>query len=515
MIIKNIFTIFLIIINFVLIVLVINRISKENFDIFKFASDSIVNLDNLKLGPKEEGAVSAIKCDETEDPSCAMLPKTSADNKPDDCVNGVYPGIKNLCSITCETIKDKDEGNVEGSFCEGWYKEDCAFELISKSCPKMCAKLNKNLCKAIVDTDLLPKSNQPNIYVGGKEDLPINTSVNIGTNNTIFIRENPVGNTGIKITTGDCSEGDATTCNSKTYDLNLKALKEMKYLPYNFKDKICIGNSCVDKLNLKMLKGNVGFTLNTYTLPKPFQLFSEINFNGWTEIYNTDSVSNINLQNLGAKSFKILDTNYTMTVSEGLNHTGEKMDYDVSEMADVTATFPDGFKSFQPKSKHGDLLTDSCLSLQTVIHAPAGDNEVIQATPCNIAADTFYIARDDITKEHTHPLEGEESKEEVHFHEHNQSETYHYEETDSGSGKSKLPSGKCIPESVSADAAIKWAEDGCESGKAILENRSVWFNAVNEYNTTEGYYKEYNEDDTLPDDQEPIQLCPGSLYRCA
>ena len=153
--IKNIFTILLIIINFVLIVLIINRISKENFDIFKFASDSIVNLNNLKLRESKP----AMKCDETEDPSCAFLPRTSAEVPPDDCTNNDTPGIKKLCPITCGTIKDTDEE----SFCEGWTKENCnSFEFLKERCPKTCAKLNKNLCKAI---NLNNNSNQPNIYV--------------------------------------------------------------------------------------------------------------------------------------------------------------------------------------------------------------------------------------------------------------------------------------------------------------------------------------------------------------
>ena len=161
MIIKNIFTIFLIIINFVLIVLVINRLSKENFEIFKFASDSIVSLNELKLG-SNEGAESAIKCDETEDAMCDVLPRTTADKIPDDCRELTYSGIKNLCPITCETIKDM-VGEDGESLCERWKKEHCEFDIISKSCPKTCAMFNKNLCKAIVKPD------QPNSYVGGKE----------------------------------------------------------------------------------------------------------------------------------------------------------------------------------------------------------------------------------------------------------------------------------------------------------------------------------------------------------
>ena len=77
-------------------------------------------------------------------------------------------------------------------------------------------------------------------------------------------------------------------------------------------------------------------------------------------------------------------------------------------------------------------------------------------------------------------------------------------------GDSKLPSGKCIPESVSKGNAEEWAKEGCESERAVEYDKRVWFNE----STNPGYYMLYNEDDTLPDDQELIQLCPGSLHRC-
>ena len=77
-------------------------------------------------------------------------------------------------------------------------------------------------------------------------------------------------------------------------------------------------------------------------------------------------------------------------------------------------------------------------------------------------------------------------------------------------GDSKLPSGKCIPESVSKGNAEEWAKEGCESERAVEYDKRVWFNE----STNPGYYMLYNEDDTLHDDQELIQLCPGSLHRC-
>ena len=334
--------------------------------------------------------------------------------------------------------------------------------------------------------------------MGGKEDLPINSNVNIGTNNTIFIKEHS-GYTGIKI------EPAAKSYHypPDQYELNIKSLKEMKYLPYNFKDKICIGNSCIDKVNLKILKGNVGFTLNTYTAPQPFRMFTDVNFLGWSKNYGTDYVNDITSSNfVSIKSFKISDSNYMITAYELPNYGGTKTEFTSTEMADVTSIFPNGFKSFQPTSSKGNLLKKSCLSLQTVNHAPGGDNKLIQAIPCDLATDTYYIARD-IDEEHTHDVDVDD----IHFHEHNKSETYHFE---SSGGDSKLPSGKCIPESVSKGNAEEWAKEGCESERAVEYDKRVWFNE----STNPGYYMLYNEEDTLPDDQELIQLCPGSLHRC-
>ena len=287
----------------------------------------------------------------------------------------------------------------------------------------------------------------------------------------------------------------------------------MKYLPYNFKDKICIGNSCVDKVNLKILKGNVGFTLNTFTEPKPFRLFSEVDFGGWSSIRSTSFVPQISFGEgkNSVKSYKIFDTNYMITAFEDVNYAGLQMDLDASEMSDVTSIFPNGFKSFQPKSKAGNLLNNSCLSVQNIIHEPNGNNSVIQAIPCDLATDIYYIARDDITKEHTH-----EDDDDIHFHQHNQSEAYHFEggsgsDSGSDSGSGKIPSGKCIPESVLEKDAIKWAEDGCENRSAKADPRRVLVNDTG----SSRYYTLHNDNDSLPDGQEPIQLCPGSLHRCA
>ena len=50
MILTYFFTIALIIINSILIIILINKLSKERFTIYKLASDSIINLNKIKLG---------------------------------------------------------------------------------------------------------------------------------------------------------------------------------------------------------------------------------------------------------------------------------------------------------------------------------------------------------------------------------------------------------------------------------------------------------------------------------
>lgn len=68
--------------------------------------------------------------------------------------------------------------------------------------------------------------------------------IQVGTNNTIFIKD------GVKL------PGDKF--------LGINELKHMKYLPYNFKDKLCIGNACINKSHLQLLKGKIPFRLLTF-----------------------------------------------------------------------------------------------------------------------------------------------------------------------------------------------------------------------------------------------------------
>ena len=38
-------------------------------------------------------------------------------------------------------------------------------------------------------------------------------------------------------------------------NLNIEYLRNIKYLPYHFDDKICVGNSCINKQHIKLIKG--------------------------------------------------------------------------------------------------------------------------------------------------------------------------------------------------------------------------------------------------------------------
>ena len=89
--------------------------------------------------------------------------------------------------------------------------------------------------------------------------------------------------------------------------------------------------------------------------------------------------------------------------------------------------------SIQPRSIKGNLLNNSCLSLQTVIHVPGGNNELIQAVPCDISTDEFFIsplleddkgtsAVYDTNIKHKH----DDDPDGIHFHDHSINEEYHF-----------------------------------------------------------------------------------------
>ena len=76
--------------------------------------------------------------------------------------------------------------------------------------------------------------------------LKVNNDVNIGTNNTIFIKD------GIKFT-GNGGQDKY---------LDIDYIRRIKYLPYHFDKEICIGNSCINKQHIKFMKGKIPFSIS-------------------------------------------------------------------------------------------------------------------------------------------------------------------------------------------------------------------------------------------------------------
>lgn len=96
-------------------------------------------------------------------------------------------------------------------------------------------------------------SNIKNIFVGEYEppiniaissQSQINENVELGTNETIFIKD------GVKLSNGQF--------------LGINELKNMKYLPYNFRDQLCIGDACINKYHIKLIKGKIPFRILTF-----------------------------------------------------------------------------------------------------------------------------------------------------------------------------------------------------------------------------------------------------------
>lgn len=255
-------------------------------------------------------------------------------------------------------------------------------------------------------TDLLTDLKINKIFVGEPTDTNIPDSNNLATNNTIFIKNS------IEV---------GTNINNKV-DLDINTLKQIKYLPYNFKNEMCLDNSCINKHHIKIIKGKRPFKLNTFTTAKPFRFYSEPNYGGWANGFDTQTRSDVSLDGNGIKSFKISDKNYMFTAYAEPNYGGTRKDYSGDGSSDVTGTFPNGFKSIQPRSSGGNLLKNYCFQDSEVIHAPDNYNQVIQAVPCDKSVDVYYINRQDLNN-HTH---SDEQPEDVDFHEHSSGEEYHY-----------------------------------------------------------------------------------------
>lgn len=249
-------------------------------------------------------------------------------------------------------------------------------------------------------------STPKNIFVGEpNESIFPSTNTSLATNNTLFIKD------GIKV-------GNSLG----TVTLDLEKIKRIKYLPYNFKDQLCLGSSCINKHHIKLIKGRKPFKLNTFISAKPFRIFSEPGYGGWSMGVTTEPNSNISLQGNGVKSVRISDPNYIMSAYSEPNYQGLKVDIGGQGSADLTATFPNGFRSYQAKSASGNLLKNFCFQHSQIIHAPDTYNNVIQAVPCDQSRDVYYIIREDDINNEEH---GDNC--EVDFHVHMGNQGYHHD----------------------------------------------------------------------------------------
>tara|TARA_B100001093_G_C26761873_1_gene986119 strand:+ start:545 stop:1480 length:936 start_codon:yes stop_codon:yes gene_type:complete len=253
--------------------------------------------------------------------------------------------------------------------------------------------------------------NKQNIFVGTGER--INQDVNLGTNNTIFIK-------------------DGISISGKKY-LDINTLKNIKYPPYNFKDKICIGNSCINKYHIKMLKGEIPFTMNTFFKPQPFQLFSAPDYWDWKFHMNAERRGTIGTPKPGEnkipfpiQSVKITDPNFKLIGYSEPNFQGQSYTVSgvISNVTTITvngeAVFKGGFKSIIPQGVGSNMAQNTCLSYEFPFQFPPAFIHQPMFCNNNNVNQLFYIHRNDQLGIHSHP-----SGEEIHFHDHLTEEEIH------------------------------------------------------------------------------------------
>jgi len=264
--------------------------------------------------------------------------------------------------------------------------------------------------------DILVNGNNKNIFVGAEDAtkdengniFKVNEKVNLGTNNTIFIKD------GINLSYDNGG--------SKIY-FDIDYIRAIKYLPYNFDEEICIRNSCINKHHLKYIKGKTPFTINTFTNLRPFQLFSKPNYYGWQMVASVSPIANLNIQEGPMKSIKITSKLFKVTCYSEPDYQGQSVDI-TEDNDNLTSIFPEGVKSIIPKSIKGELLNNMCLAVDTLDKQPDNFYGLMPA-PCDSVNDPdskyFYFMREDLLSEHKHLAE------DVHFHEHSQWEKLHHE----------------------------------------------------------------------------------------
>jgi len=277
----------------------------------------------------------------------------------------------------------------------------------------------------------------PNIYVGSENDIPINPIVYVGTNNTLFIYNPTVTNdVSREPTTTTTPEPDTVaapatatataTATEPEHNANIPTvdiLKQIKYLPYNFKDKMCLGSSCITKDNLKLLKGKVGFKLLSITKNPIATFYEDKNFMGIQKVITgADNEDGTEIKHNGIpmeiQSYKIHIPSYQISAYERAGMSGINVILDAPEMEDVTSIFENGFASYKILNPSTQLNV-KCLALTSLVQEPAGNNELLQSVDCEEATDVFYI--DSILNNPT-------NNPTVDFHEHSSGEQHHYYE---------------------------------------------------------------------------------------
>ena len=236
--------------------------------------------------------------------------------------------------------------------------------------------------------------------------IKVNGDVNLGTNNTLFIKD------GINLSGN--GRGDKY--------LDIDFIRRIKYLPYHFPKKICIGNSCVNKQHIKFMKGKIPFSMVTFTSIMPFQIYSEKGYTGWKTVAGTNPKPRISINGGPMKSIQITSDIYKVTCFSEENYGGQSHDIE-SNTSDLLTLFPNGVKSMIPKSKLGNVINNTCLGGISLQKIPRSD-DIYAPIPCDTAynkdSSFFYIQRNELL-EHNHSNDPNN----IHFHDHRAYEEMH------------------------------------------------------------------------------------------
>ena len=274
--------------------------------------------------------------------------------------------------------------------------------IIAKQSEKEDFQVYKLSTEKIEDLNKIKTLPNKNIFVGKNKSRKENDIINLGTDNTIFIKD------GIQF--------------NNSY-LDIDTLRVMKSLPYNYKDKICIGGSCVNKKQLKMLKGELPFKINTFYNTQPYQLYGAVAFDKIkTTVGVTRAYSSFRFPIF---SIRITEPDYQLIIYSENNFRGQSLlvegavpNVQVFKI-DGKLPFVNGVKSFIPLLKSGiEHAKNSCLSLELIPQIPSFYH-YYQPKECNRPSlpngNEFYMFRDDAF----------DPKPRNHFHEHSKASEFH------------------------------------------------------------------------------------------